>query len=215
MRPKPARKMTQHEGVHHQLVVQRDHAEQPAARHGLDAVLAASELGLQAEEVDHLRQGQRDHREVDALPADRQQAGTDAQHRRAAGAEQDRQLGRQAPHLGRMRRGIAGGAEEHRVAEGQQPAEADQQVEGAGEEREAHHLHHEHRVDEGRCGHEEGHHHDEGDAVHAQFIAAPLCGGRRRRADRVRHFCAPNRPAGRTSSTMAMMMKMTVLDASG
>ena len=29
------------------------------------------------------------------------------------------------------------------------------------------------------------------------------------------HFCAPNRPAGRTSNTMTMMMKMTVLEASG
>jgi hypothetical protein len=29
------------------------------------------------------------------------------------------------------------------------------------------------------------------------------------------YFCVPNRPAGRISSTMAMMMKITVFDASG
>ena len=44
----------------------------------------------------------------------------------------------------------------------------------------------------------------------ARFSAAAEDGARA-----VRHFCAPNRPAGRTSSTIAMMMKMTVLDASG
>ncbi len=29
------------------------------------------------------------------------------------------------------------------------------------------------------------------------------------------HFCVPNRPAGLISSTIAMMMKMTVFEASG
>ena len=32
---------------------------------------------------------------------------------------------------------------------------------------------------------------------------------------RLAHFCVPNRPAGRNSSTMAMMTKITVFDASG
>ena len=29
------------------------------------------------------------------------------------------------------------------------------------------------------------------------------------------YFCVPNRPAGRISSTMVMMMKITVVEASG
>jgi hypothetical protein len=29
------------------------------------------------------------------------------------------------------------------------------------------------------------------------------------------YFCVPNSPAGRSSSTIAMMMKITVFDASG
>jgi hypothetical protein len=69
-----------------------------------------------------------------------------AQRGRADGAERDAQLGREAPDLGGVRRHVAGRAQEHRVAEGQQAAEAEQQVEGAGEQREAQHLHQEHRV---------------------------------------------------------------------
>ena len=117
------------------------------ARHRLDAVLAAGERRLQVEEEDHLRERQRDHREVDALAADREQPGDDAEQRGRRGAEQDRELGRKAPDLGRVGRDVAGRAEEHRVAEREQPAEAEQQVEGAGEQREAQRLHQEHRVD--------------------------------------------------------------------
>ena len=43
---------------------------------------------------------------------------------------------------------------------------------------------------------EDRQHHDEGDLL-------------------VSHFCVPNRPAGLISSTIAMMMKITVFDASG
>ena len=82
------------------------------------------------------------------------------------------------------------------MAERQQAAEADQQVERAGEQREAHHLHQEHRVKRERRQHEERHHQAEGDAL-------------------VLHFWVPNRPAGLSISTIAMMMKITVLDASG
>ena len=48
---------------------------------------------------------------------------------------------------------IAGRAEEHGMAEGEQPGVADQQVEGAGEQGEAEDLHHQHRVDHGRRRH--------------------------------------------------------------
>jgi ABC-type Zn2+ transport system substrate-binding protein/surface adhesin len=82
------------------------------------------------------------------------------------------------------------------VAEGQEPAEADQQVERAGEEREAHHLHQEHGVQHQRREREERDHQHEGDFL-------------------VFHFWVPNRPAGLISSTITMMMKITVFDASG
>ena len=138
----------QHDVVHAPDVVDRSSsAEELAARHRLDAVLAAGERRLQAEEVHHLRQRQRDHREVDALAADRQQPGDDAQQRRGRRAQQDRELRRQAPDLRGVRADVAGHAEEHRMAERQQADEADQQVERAGEQREAQHLHQEHRID--------------------------------------------------------------------
>ena len=161
-----------HERVHRHRLGQVDDAEEPAARHRLDAVLAAGELRLQGDEEDHLRQRQGDHREVDALAADREQAGDRAEHERDRRAEQDRELGREAPDLGRVRRRVAGRAEEHRVAEREQAAEADQQVEGAREQREAHHLHHEHRIDDERREHQQRHHDREGDALRAQVAAA-------------------------------------------
>ena len=83
---------------------QVDHAEQPAARHRLDAVLAAGELRLQREEEHHLRQRERDHREIDALPADRQRACDDAERAGRQRAGEDRKLRREAPDLGGMRR---------------------------------------------------------------------------------------------------------------
>jgi hypothetical protein len=62
---------------------------------------------------------------------------------RRPGARQDGEFGREAPDLGGMRGDIARRAEIGGVAEGQQPAEAEQQVEGAGKQREAQDLHQE------------------------------------------------------------------------
>jgi hypothetical protein len=45
-----------------------------------------------------------------------------------------------------VRRGVTCRAKKHRVSERKQTAVADQQVEGAGEQREGHHLHGEHRI---------------------------------------------------------------------
>ncbi len=137
----------EHDVIHRQDVRQVEEAEQRAARHRLDAVLAVRERRLQVEEVHHLRDGERDHREVDALPADRQRADDRAERRGGSGSREDRELGRESPGLGRMRAHVSGRAEEHRVAERQQPAEAEQQVERAREQREAQRLHQEHRID--------------------------------------------------------------------
>jgi hypothetical protein len=117
-----------------------------AAQHALQAVLAAGEGRLQAEEVHHLRQRQGDHGEVDALPADGDQPEHQPEQRRADDAGQDAQLRRPALRLDEPARDVAGEAEERGMAEGQQAGEPEQQVEGAGEQREAQQLHHEDRV---------------------------------------------------------------------
>ena len=62
------------------------------ARHTLQAVLAAGERRWTNEEH-QLRQRQGDHREIDALPADRQHAEQRTEHRRGQGAGEDAQLG--------------------------------------------------------------------------------------------------------------------------
>src|SRR5262249_4391450 len=134
--------------------------------------------------------------EVDALAADGEQAGDEAERGGAGGAEQDREFRREPPYLRRVRRSVAGAAEEHRVSERQQAAEADQQVECAREQREAHQLHEEYRIQHQRRQDEEGDHHSKSNSL-------------------MFHFCAPNSPAGRNNSTIAMMMKITVFDASG
>jgi hypothetical protein len=132
--------------VHREVVRQVDDAEELAARHALQAVFAAGEPGLQRDEEHHLRERQRDHREVDALAADGHDAEDPAEEGAAQGAGDEAQLGREAPDLHGMARHIRRAAQEGRMAEGQQARETQQQVERRGEQREAHELHHEHRV---------------------------------------------------------------------
>src|SRR5690606_36533952 len=83
------------------------------------------------------------------------------------------------------------------MPEGQQASVAQQQVEGAGEERIAHHLHDKDGI--GAQGRQQGEKNRE------EKIAYEL----------TTHFSFPKRPAGRSSRTMTMMMKTTVLEASG
>ena len=82
-----------------------------------------------------------------------------------------------------------------------------QQVEGAGEERHAQRLHQEDGIE----------HERRASAARAASTASERAAADQRR--RARRFIAqlarPNRPAGFTSSTIAMMTKITVLDASG
>src|SRR3546814_6940090 len=88
-----------------------------AARDVLDAVLAVGERSLQAEEKEHLRQRQGDHRRVDTLPADRQEADDQPEKRRAGNADENAQLRRQPPFLhrvgGEIRRAAEERSEEH------------------------------------------------------------------------------------------------------
>ena len=139
----------QHDVVEVHVIGQVE-TEQVAAWHALQAVLAAGEGRLKVEEEHHLRQRQRHHCKVDALAAYGQAADHPAQCRSSAGAGQQAQQCRQLPDLQRVARDVARGAEEYGVPEGQQPGIAEQQVERAGEKREAQHLHHQHRIDEER-----------------------------------------------------------------
>ena len=123
----------QHDVVEHPDIVQVEHGKKLSPRHRLNAVFAVSERRLQTEEVHHLREREGDHGEVDALATDRQQTRDQPQQRRRRGPERDRGLGWQAPDFRGVRAHIARHAEEHRVAEGQQPAEPDQEIERAGE----------------------------------------------------------------------------------
>ncbi len=107
------------------------------------------ERGLQIDEIEQLRQRQRDHREIDALAADGDKPGNDGKPGGGGGTGENSEFGRNAPDLEGVRRDVAGGAEKHRMAERQQPAIADQQVEGAGQQRKAERLHHEERIDPG------------------------------------------------------------------
>ncbi len=134
-----------------------DHAEQRPARNGLDAVLATGELRLHAEEEHHLRQGQRHHGEVDALPADGEKPRHEPHEGRARCAREDPEFGSPAHHLYRVARDVGGKAEEHGVPEREQADVADEQVEGQCEQREAQDLHQEDGIDEERRDEPEGH----------------------------------------------------------
>ncbi len=96
----------QNEVIHVHRVAEVDHPEQPTARHRLDAILAMGPGGLDRVEHHDLRQRQRDHREVEPLPADREPAEQRPDRRRKAGARKDRQLRRPAPDRGGMGRAV-------------------------------------------------------------------------------------------------------------
>ena len=104
-----------------------------AARHCLDAIFTAGEGRLQTQEVDHLRQRQRDHGEVNALAANGDPAENCPLHAGQKRPDQDRDFRRQPPNLGAMRGDIPAHAEIGGMAEGCQPNIANQQIEGAGE----------------------------------------------------------------------------------
>ncbi len=112
-------------------------------------------LGLQAEEIEHLRQRQRDHGEVDALPADSEETDDRAKKRGSCDTDENAEFRRQPPFLHRMGGEIGGAAEEGRVSEGQEAGVTEQQVEGAGKEREAQQLHQEYGIEEQRGEHQQ------------------------------------------------------------
>ena len=148
--PEPENDDAVGEVVHRVVVIEVDDPEKGLARDALQAVLAAGERRLQVDEVQHLRERERDHREVDPLAPDRERPHQVAEHRGSEHAREDAELGRETHDLGRMAGDVARGAEEHRVAERKQAGEAEQQVEGGGEQREAQRLHEEDGVHQRR-----------------------------------------------------------------
>src|SRR5471030_2326831 len=83
----------EHEIIKRAVVREIDETEQMAARHALQPVFAAGELRLKAEKVHHLREGQRNHREINALAPDRETADDIAERRRRRGPDKQAQLG--------------------------------------------------------------------------------------------------------------------------
>jgi len=208
----------QHHVIQRGRLRQVEEAEHLALRNALDAVLAMGEGRLQIDEEQQLRQRQRDHGEIDALAADRDQAGDDAKPAGRQHADDDADLGGDAPHLQRMGRGVAGGAEEHGMAERQQAAIADQEVERAGEQRKAQRLHHEVRI-EARQRHDgqQHPHDDEGDhevRAHQQTHLVDRGGehaGERGKTDAetVQNGCPPR---GKTSCLQKAADKMLTMN---
>jgi hypothetical protein len=142
----------QHEIIHVHRLVEVDDAEEISTRHTLQSVFAMGEGGLQAEEEEHLRQCQRNHRRIDALTANGEITDDEAKGGCGENAEYEAEFRRNAPDFHRMGRDIGRAAEEGCMAEGQNAGIAQQKVEGRGEQRKAQHLHQEDGVDhEGRC----------------------------------------------------------------
>jgi hypothetical protein len=153
----------------------------------VDAVGAAEEPRLRDEGVEHLREGERRHDEVDAARAQDE----DADDERREGADRDRRrqaqperrglvLGREQPER------VGAEAEIGGVAEADEAGVADEEVEAHGEDR---------------------HDHDLGDELEVEGAADE--GEERERHDRAEEEPAhqlprPKRPAGRQSSTAAM-----------
>src|SRR5216684_7190094 len=106
----------------------------------------------------HLRQRQGDHREVDALAANGNRAYHRPDRRGERGTEKDRQFRRQSPHLRGMGRRVSRRAEEQGVAERKQTYVADEQIEGASEQRKTERLHQNDRVDDEGRGDEDREH---------------------------------------------------------
>jgi hypothetical protein len=182
----PAQEDQQHEPVHRHAVVQVDEAEQLAARNALQAILAAGELHLQRQEEHQLCEAERDHREVDACAPDRQAAEDRPEQRAEAGTREQPEFGRGADLLAQPAGDVGRTAEERGVAEGQQAGVAEQQIECAGEQREAQDLHQERGIDHERCDRaDEGHAEEEmpgrgfpggrDDGFHASLPFKPAC----------------------------------------
>ena len=135
------------------------------------------ERRLDADEKHHLGKGDGDHREVNAGAANGERSGDEPERGGGGDADRDRRDGLQAPHFGGMGADVAGETEKHRVPKRQKVRVADQEIERAGEQREAHRLHDEERIGEKRRDRDQGDHDREGDGVDAAVLARHVRGG--------------------------------------
>ncbi len=147
----------------------------------LQSVFAMGEGGLQAEEEEHLRQCQRNHRRIDALTANGEITDDEAKGGCGENAEYETEFRRDAPDFHRMGCDIGSAAEEGRMAEGQNAGIAQEKIEGGGEQRKAQHLHQEDGVDHEGCSqqsHKGDAEDDDREAVDGRRLAvARGCGG--------------------------------------
>ena len=120
--------------------------EQLAAWNALQTIFTTSEGRLQTDEEQHLRQGQGDHREVDALTPNGKPAEDQSQQGTTEGTQQQADFRGQTPDFHRVTSHVRGATEEGRVAEREKPGVAQQQVECTGKQGEAHELHDEHGI---------------------------------------------------------------------
>ena len=126
------------------------------------------------------------------------------------------ELGRPAFGADKPAGGVGRGREVRGMAERQQPGVAEQQVEGAGEDRVAERGHHEHRIEaDERRRDQQRQPGDGADMGQARDVGDRAGAGQRQGLGVAHHASLPNRPAGRTIRTIAMMTKTTMLDASG
>src|SRR5262249_810491 len=109
-----------------------------------------------------------------------------------------------APLLDHVAADIGGKTEEHGMPEGQQSDVADEQIERARKQSKAQDVHQKYGVDGERRREREQKQRGEG-------RHPPISGA----CNRLSYLGVPNSPCGRSISTTAMMMKMTVFDASG
>ena len=141
-----------HKVVHGDFVVEADEAEELTTGNALETVFTSGERHLKRQKVDDLRQRQSHHGKVDALSADGEEAEYRAENQRKPGAGKNAEYRPESPLFGHITGNVRGTAEERGVPERQQAGVAEQQVEGAGEEREAQQVHHKDRVGiEGRA----------------------------------------------------------------
>ena len=128
-------------------------------------------------------------------------AGDDAKHGGGRRADEDRELGRQAPDLGGIGAKIARPAEIERMAERNEPDIADQKIEGAGEQRKAQRLHEKDRIKHERRRDEKQRPSPRAATPALQAVSRRTCIDRG--IGRARHHALrPNMPAGRISSTI-------------
>jgi hypothetical protein len=104
------------------------------------AVIAAVLLHRVAEVVEHLREGERDHDEVDAARAHRDGADHQRHQRRGEDGHGPLQPAAVIAVEGENAYRVAADAEVGGVAEGHQPAVAEDQIEAGGRDGEDHHT---------------------------------------------------------------------------